>query len=246
LIVGSKEISLEVNVDNTKYMVMSRNRNAGRSHGIKTDISFQRVENFKHLGTNLTNQNSFHEEIERRLKSGNAAIIRCRIFCFPFCYPKISNIKIYGNIIVLVVLYGCETWWLIMREVRRLRVFENRVLRRMFGPKRHKATWNGEKYVMRRLCNLYSLPNIFQVIKSRRMRWAGLVTLIMESRGVYRVLVGKPEEKRPLGRPSHRWEDNIKMGLQEVGSEGTDWIDLAQDTDRWRTLVNAVMNIRVP
>jgi len=116
----------------------------------------------------------------------------------------------------------------------------------MFGPKRHKVTWNGEHYIIRSLYDLYSLLNIFRVIKLRKMRCAGHVACMMESRDVYRVLVGKPEEKRPLGRPRHIWEDNIKIDLQEVGSEGMDWIDLAHDRDRWRALVNAVMNIRVP
>jgi len=84
------------------------------------------------------------------------------------------------------------------------------------------------------------------VIKSRRILWAGHVARMGEGRGVYRVLVGKPEGKRPLGRPRHRWEDNIKMDLQEVVRGGMDWIDLAQDRDRWRALVNAAMNLRVP
>jgi len=85
-----------------------------------------------------------------------------------------------------------------------------------------------------------------RVIKSRRMRWAGHVARMGEGRGVYRVLVGKPERKRPLGKPRHRWEDNIKMDLQKVGCGVTDWIELAQDRDKWRALVNAVMNLRVP
>ena len=85
-----------------------------------------------------------------------------------------------------------------------------------------------------------------RVIKSRRMRWAGHVASMGEGRGVYRILVGKLEGKRPLGRPRRRWEDNIKMGLQEVGCGGMDWIELAQDGDRWRALVNAVMNLRAP
>ena len=95
------------------------------------------------------------------------------------------------------------------------------------------------------LSDLYSLPNIVRVVKSR-MKWAGNVALMGQGRGVYRVLVGKPEGKRPLGRPRRRWEDNIKMDLQEVGGGYGDWMELAQDRDRWRALVNTVMNFRVP
>ena len=94
--------------------------------------------------------------------------------------------------------------------------------------------------------SLYSSPNIVRVIKSRRMRWAGHVARMVEERAVCRVLVGKPEGKRPLGRPRRRWVDNIRMDLQEVGCGQLDWIGLAQDRDRWRTLVSAVMNFGVP
>ena len=94
--------------------------------------------------------------------------------------------------------------------------------------------------------DLYSSPNILRVIKSRRMRWAGHVARMGEERVVYRVLVGKLEGNRPLGRPRRRWVDNIRMDLQEVGYGYMDWIGLAQDRDRWRTLVSAVMNLRVP
>ena len=91
-----------------------------------------------------------------------------------------------------------------------------------------------------------SLPNIVRVVKSRRMRWAGHVARMGQERGVYRVLVGKPEGKRPMGRPRRRWEDNIKMDLQEVEGCCGDWMELAQDRDRWRALVSKVMNLRVP
>jgi len=94
--------------------------------------------------------------------------------------------------------------------------------------------------------DLYSTPNIVLVIKSRRMRWTGHVARMVEERGVYRVLVGKPEGKRPLGRPRRRWVDNIRMDLQEMGCGYVDWIGLAQDRDSWRALVSAVMNLRVP
>jgi hypothetical protein len=146
-----------------------------------------------------------------------------------------------------VVLYGCETWSLTLREERRLRVFENRVLRRVFGPKSDKVTGEWRKLHNEELKDLYSLPNIVRVVKSRRMRWAGHVACMREDRGVRRVLVGKPEGKRPLGRPKHRWDDNIKMDLQEDGEGGRgDWMELAQDRDRWRALVATVRDFRVP
>jgi len=113
-------------------------------------------------------------------------------------------------------------------------------------PKRDQVTREWSKLHNEELNVLYSSPTIMRVIKSRRMRWAGHVARIGEGRGVYRVLVGKPGGKRPLGRPRRRWEGNIKMGLQEVGCGDRDWIGLAQDRDRWWTLVNTVMNLRVP
>jgi len=103
-------------------------------------------------------------------------------------------------------------------------VFENRVLRRVFGPERDEVTGEWRKLHNEELSDLYSLPNIVRVVKSRRMRWAGHVAHMGEGTGVYRVLVGKPEGKRPLGRPRRRWEDNIKIDLQEVGEScGTGW-----------------------
>jgi hypothetical protein len=117
-------------------------------------------------------------------------------------------------------LYGCETWSLILREKHRLRVFENRVLRRIFGPKRDEVTGQWRKLHNAELHNLYSSPGIIRQIKSRRMRWAGHVARMEEGRNVYTVLVGKPERKRPLGRPRRRWDDRIKMDLWETGWKG--------------------------
>jgi hypothetical protein len=125
-------------------------------------------------------------------------------------------------------------------------VFENKVLRRIFGPKRDEVTRGWTKLHNEEFRDLYSSPSIIRIIKSRRMRWAGHVGRMGENRNVYRLLVGKPEGKRPLGRPRRRWLDNIKMYLLEIGWGGVDWIGLAQDRDKWRALVNAVMNFRVP
>ena len=123
-----------------------------------------------------------------------------------------------------------------------MRVFENRVLRRIFGPKRDEVTGEWRKLHNEELNDLYCSPNIVWVIKWRRMRWAGHVACMGERRGVTGFWWGK----RPLEKLRRRWEDNIKMDLQEVGCGGMDWIELAQDKDRWRAFVNAVMNLRVP
>jgi hypothetical protein len=138
------------------------------------------------------------------------------------------------------------TWSLTLREEHRLRVFENKVLRRIFGPKRDEVTGGWIKLHNEELRGLYSSPSIVRVIKSRQMRWAGHVARMGEVRGAYNILVGRPEGRRPLGRPRCRWEDNIKIDLREIGFGDVDWNHLTQDRDRWWALVNTVINLRVP
>jgi hypothetical protein len=155
------------------------------------------------------------------------------------------GVDLYRTVVLPVVLYGCGTWSLTLREEQRLRVFDSRVLRRIFGPKREETTGEWRRLHNGELNDLDSSSNIIQVIKLRRMRGAGNVARMGEKRIAYRILVGRPEGMRPLGRPRRRFEDNIKMDLQEVGW-GMDWIELAQDRNRWQAVVKAVMNLRVP
>jgi hypothetical protein len=157
-----------------------------------------------------------------------------------------AKIKIYKTIVLPVVLYGCETLSLTLREEHRLRVFENRMFRRIFRPKRDEVTGGWRKLHNKELHGLYSSPSIVRVIKARRMRWVGHVARMGEVRCAYNILVGRPEGRRPLGRPRRRWEDNIKMDLREIGIGDVDWIHWTQDRDRWRALVNTVMNLRIP
>ncbi|KAJ4441956.1 hypothetical protein ANN_11820 [Periplaneta americana] len=193
LLEASKEIGLEVNSENTKYMIMSRDENIVRNGNIKIgNLSFEEVEKFKYMEAT-----------------------------------------------------GCETWTLTLREEHRLRVFENKVLRKIFGAKRDEVTGEWRKLHNAELHALYSSPDIIRNIKSRRLRWGGHVAHMGESRSAYRVLVGRPEGKRPLGRPRRRWEINIKMDLSEVGYD-RDWISLAQDREQWRAYVRAAMNLRAP
>jgi len=172
-------------------MTVSRDQNAGGIHSVRIDnSSIERVEEIKYLGTTLTNQNSIQEEIKSRLKLGNACYYLVQNFLSSRLLSKNLKIKIYGTIILPVVLYGCETWSLTLREERSLRVFENMVLRRVFGPKRNEVTGEWRKLHNEELRDLYSLPNTVRVVKSRRMRWVGHVAHMGEGRGVHRVLVG--------------------------------------------------------
>ena len=139
----------------------------------------------------------------------------------------------------------CEIWSLTLREESRLRVFENRILTRIFWPKMDE---NGE---WRRLHNeelhsLYRSPNIVRVIKSRRLRWTMHVARMEEGRSGFKIFTGIPIGKRPLGRPRRRWEDTIRMDLEEISMNAGNWVDLAQDRNYWRALVNAALNLLVP
>ena len=150
------------------------------------------------MGTTLTNQNSIQEEIKSILKEGNACYHSVQNLLSSSLLSKNIKIKIYRTIILPVILYGCETCSLTLREEHRLRVFENRVLRKIFGPKRNEVTVELRKLHKEELKDLYSTPNIVRVIKSRRISWTVHVSCMGKRKGVYRVLVGKPEGKRPL------------------------------------------------
>jgi hypothetical protein len=127
------------------------------------------------------------------------------------------KVKIYKTIILPFVFCGCKTWSLTLKEEHRQRMFENKVVRRIFGPKRDEVTGEWRKLHNEELHVLYSSPDIIRQMNSRRMRWAGHVARIGEERKMYRVLVGKPKGKRPLGRPRHRWENGIRVDLRETG-----------------------------
>jgi hypothetical protein len=197
LLQASRDIGLEINAKK-KYMIMSRHPNSAQSHNIRiANESFANVAKFKYLGKTLTNQNDIHDEIKSRLNSGNSCYYSVQSLFSSRFKSKSLKIKIYKTLILPVVLYGCETRSLTLREEHRPRIFENRVLRRMFEPKREEnGSWR--KFHNDELHSLYSSPNIVRVIKSRRMRWAGHVACVGE------VFAGFW-----LGSPSVRdhWED---------------------------------------
>jgi hypothetical protein len=168
------------------------------------------------FGKTLTEQNCMHEEINSRLDSGYACYYSIQSLLFFCLLCRNVKVKIYKTTILPVVLYGCETWSVTLMKEYRLRVFENRVLRRIFGPRTDEVTGEWRKLHSGELHVLYSSLDIIRQIKSRRMRWAGRVAHMEEEGNVLRVLVGKTEGKRPLERPRLRWENWIRMGLWEI------------------------------
>ncbi|PSN34614.1 hypothetical protein C0J52_20554 [Blattella germanica] len=191
-----RKLGLEVNDNKTKYMVTHRNA-SGNANG----------------------QNEIQKEIKHRLNSGNACYYALQRLLSSQLLSKNIKLKIYKTVILPVILYGCETWTLTLREEKRLRVFENKVLRKIFGPKRDEET--GE---WRRLHNTE-----LKKIKSHRLQWAGHVARMGDERG----------------RPTMKWENNINHDLREVDYTGDDWKTLAQDRDVWRAYVRTSMNLRV-
>jgi hypothetical protein len=178
---------------------------------------FKNVTQFKCLGTIIAIQNLIQEEIKRRLNSNNAYYHLNQKLLSPRLLSGNIKIRIYKSIILSLVLYGCETWSLTLREEHRLRMFENRVLMRIFGPERDEVRGGWRKLHNEELYNTYSSPSIIRMIKSRRISWARHVARMGAKRNAYRILVGTPEGKRPLERPRRRWVNNINMDLREIG-----------------------------
>jgi hypothetical protein len=177
-------------------MLVSHYQNADQNWDIIiANRSFENVSQFKYLGTTVTNQNLIQEGIERRLNSGNACYHSVQNLLSSHLQSKYIKIRLNKTIILPVVLYGCETWFLTLRKEHKLRVFENSVLRRIFEPKRDGVTGGWRKLHNEELHNLYSSPSIIRIIKSRRMRWAVHVARMGEKTNVYRLLVRKPDGK---------------------------------------------------
>jgi hypothetical protein len=181
LIDASKEVGLEINVEKTKYMLLSHHQSVGQNRDIKiANRSFENVSQFKYLGTTITNQNLIQEEIKRRLNSDIACYHSVQNLLSSRLLLKKIKMRIYKTIILPVVLYGCEIWSLTLREEHRLRVFENRVLRKIFGPKKDEVTGEWRKLHNEELRDLYSSPSIIKIVKSIRKRWAGHVARMGE------------------------------------------------------------------
>jgi hypothetical protein len=228
LLEDSRDTGLEKNTEKTKYMIMFHHSNSGQNQNIRiANESFENVVKFKYLGTTLTYQNDIHDEIKSRLNSGNTSYYSVQNLLSSCLISKNLKIKMYKTVI-LPVVYGSKTWSLTLREEYRLRVFENSVLKKIFGPRwEEDRSWR--KFHNDELHNLYSSLNI--------------VRDLIEEDEVGRTCGMHGEGERCL--QGFGWEDNIKMDLREIGINGVNQIRLAQDSDMWCAFVNMVMNLWV-
>jgi hypothetical protein len=198
-------------------VLLSHHQNVGQNLDIKiANGSFGNVSQFKHLGTTEANQNLIQEEIKRRLNYGNACCYLVQNLLSSRLLSNNIKIKIYNTIMLPVVLYECETWSLTLREEHRLRMLDNGMLRRIFGPKRDEVTGEWRKLHNEELCELYSSPNIIRIIKSRRMRLPGHVARMRKKRNVC---------------SRYWWESQKERGKEDQDIGG--WIILGWIMERW-------------
>jgi hypothetical protein len=246
---AGEEVGLEFSEEKTKYMLVDRLGEELDVSDLEVDnMIFEKVSIFKYLGGLLEDRKDMGigAEIKQRLNSGNACFYALNKLLKSRDLSRNTKLRIYKTIILPVVLYGCETWALTRQQENRFRVFENKILRKIFGAKRDEETGEYRRLHNQELEELFDSPSIIRVMKARRTRWAGHVARMGEERVARKILEGKPEGKRPLGRPRQRWEDNVKRDIFEVESDQVSWRELAQNREDWRACVNAViMNFRV-
>ena len=222
-----KEVGLKINTDKTKYMVSNRNRGDFEDIDIGEN-RFEHVEKFKYLGSVITRKNEIQEEIKARLKAGNACYFSVSTLLRSRILSRNIKLRIYKTIILPTVLYGCETWPLTLKDEQRLKVFENKVLRKIFGPKKDESTGEFRRLHNAELRSMHPV-NIIEVISSRRLKWACKVVGLSNERIPKKLINAEPTGKRPRGRPKRRWEDSIKSDLMNLGLEGSPWTEICSD-----------------
>ena len=230
----ARTMGLEINAEKTKYMRMSveeRNRK-GNNFEIGNE-SFERVSSFIYLGTEVNNKNSINQEIQRRLIAGNRAFYANINLLKSRMLSRKTKLKIYRTLIRPVVTYGAETWNLFAADVSKLRVFERKIVRRIYGPIFENGNWRIRNNL--EIEEILDHEDIARFIKSQRLRWLGHVERMSESRATKRVYRASMTGRRKQGRPRNRWKDEVERDLNSINIRG--WKEAAKDRKRWKKVV---------
>jgi len=242
LLETASRVGLEVNEGKTEYLVMTEERTDEDPLDVG-DLRFENVEEFRYLGSTVTSDNDMNREVTLRIQSGNRCLFSVGHLLSSRVLSRRAKLRIYNSVIRPCVLYGCDTWNLTVRMQERLLVFENRVLRRILGPKRDPVTGRFRMRPNEETRQLTGQPLITSVIKSRRLQWAGHVARAPPTRYIRQVLDGIPTSTRLPGRPRLRWEDNVKADAKRLGVR--QWRETCQERDDWDPIVDAALGLRV-
>ena len=237
---GQAEVmGLKINEDKTKYMYVGKGMRRDRIGQNVTmgEYNFERVTSFRYLGATISEENSISDEVKIRIQSGCGCMYALKQVITSKNLSRRSKIKVYKTVIRPVVMYGSETWTLTKENERKLKCFERKVLRKIFGPYKDPRTEQFRPRTNNELTDLYEEPDIIKVIKAGRLRWAGHVHRQPDSRVIKMVWEQNPEGRRSLGRPRMRWRDNIVADLRAMGIEYDP--ELMQDRERWRMIVQS-------
>ena len=202
------------------------------------------MQTFKYLGSTITDNNLMDKEITERVGIGNRCAFALNKVMTSRNISRRTKLRIYNIIIRPTVLYGCETWTLTKARIKKLEVFENGILRRIFGPIYDAAN---DQWTRRHNIDLRQLsgqPFIQDVVKSRRLRWAGHCARMTEERTPKIVMNGTVQGRRPVGRPRYRWIDNVKEDVHNIAPDIDNWQEAAQDRRHWRGSVKAAMGLQ--
>ena len=202
------------------------------------------VQSFKYLGSTITSDNEIDIEIAERIGSGSRCAYALNKVLTSRRVSRKTKLRIYNIMIRPIVLYGCETWTLTKARIHRLEVFENSILRRIYGPIFDNAQGQWVRRHNRDLRELSNQPYIQNVIKARRLRWAGHCARMPDERTPKIVMNGVVQGQRPVGRPWYRWVDNIQKDTREIAPDIRDWQEIAQDREQWRGLVTAAVGLQ--
>lgn len=236
----AEKMGLQINENKTKYMYTSRrvqNRDRIGQNITIGNHNFERVKEFKYLGTTITEDNVGSEEINNRIQAGNRCLYALQDLIRSKELTRLTKINLYITVIRPVVMYGSETWTMTVANEERLRIWERKVLRKIYGPTRDDETGTWRRKSNKELEELFGVTNIIKEIKSRRLQWAGHVRRLPDDRLSKLVWEEAPTGKRPLGRPRLRWRDNTTKDLKAMGIDN--WQEVAMDRRKWRGVVES-------